>query len=65
MLTITVTQSRRYELSSVTPNYREYLGHFGMPSIVIPLVVASRETINVKDFKNGTFSFQTSNCEKP
>ena len=49
MLTITVTQSRRYELSSVTPNYREYLGHFGMPSIVIPLVVASRETINVKD----------------
>ena len=53
----------RYELSSITPNYKDYLGHFGVPSLVIPLMLASRETIRIKDFNNGTFSSHLTNCK--
>ena len=46
-------------MTSLSDNYKDYLGNFGMPWFVISLVMSSSETITIKDFKNGTFSLHT------
>ena len=42
-------------MTSVTPSYKKYLMHFGMPRFVVPVVMSSRESLSVTDFGNGTF----------
>jgi len=45
----------RFELTSVTPSYKKYLMHIGMPRFVVPVVMSSRETLSVKDLGDDTF----------
>ena len=49
----------RVELKTLSPSIKDYYGSFGMPSFVIALVTASRETIVVEQPGDGQFSIKT------
>ena len=46
-----------FELTSVTPSYKQYLMKLGMPAFIVPFVMSSRESLSITD--NGDGSFRT------
>ena len=49
----------RFELTSVTPSYEDYLKCFGMPSFIVSLVMSSEEAMKIEDHANGTITLHT------